>query len=100
VPEGTGLIESTPISSPTSALSQPIPVDLDGDMKIDLLGMTPSSLGSAGLKAWRNVWNESESEPTLFEVYVFYFRRGIVLLTRSQHRSSLGWFSMQAGFTT
>ncbi|KAF8558491.1 hypothetical protein OG21DRAFT_1405058 [Imleria badia] len=63
-----GTFQSTPISSPTSALPQPIPVDLDGDMKIDLLGMIPSSQGSSSLKAWRNTWNVSESQPTLFDL--------------------------------
>ena len=65
------LTESTPISSPSSALPQPMPVDLDGDMKIDLLGMIPSSQGSSTpLKAWRNTWNVSESQPTLFNLSV------------------------------
>ncbi|KAG8217292.1 hypothetical protein J3R82DRAFT_5387 [Butyriboletus roseoflavus] len=57
------------ISSPSSALPQPIPVDLDGDMKIDLLGMIPPSQGSSSLlKAWRNTWNVSDSQPTLFDL--------------------------------
>ncbi|KAF8123775.1 hypothetical protein EV363DRAFT_1179119 [Boletus edulis] len=60
--------ESTPISSPSSALPQPIAVDLNGDMKIDLLGMIPSSGLSSPLKAWRNAWNISESQPTLFDL--------------------------------
>ncbi|KAG9318236.1 hypothetical protein JVU11DRAFT_317 [Chiua virens] len=60
-----GTFESTPITSPSSALAQPIPVDLDGDMKIDLLGMVPSS---DALTAWKNTWNTTESEPTLFEL--------------------------------
>ena len=65
------LTESTPISSPSSALPQPIPVDLNGDMKIDLLGMIPSNQGSSSLlKAWRNTWNISESQPTLFDLWV------------------------------
>lgn len=41
-------------------------------MKIDLLGMIPSSQGSSSvLKAWRNIWNNSESQPILFDLYVF-----------------------------
>lgn len=62
------LLESTPIAAPSSGLPQPIPVDLDGDMKIDLLGMTSSS--ASLLQAWRNTWNTSDSQPTLFELQV------------------------------
>lgn len=40
-------------------------------MKIDLLGMIPPSQGSSNLlKAWRNTWNISESQPTLFDLWV------------------------------
>ncbi|KAK7037504.1 hypothetical protein VNI00_010996 [Paramarasmius palmivorus] len=58
------------LSLPSSSQSQPIPIDLDGDMKIDLLGMTPSSeSGSINmLQAWQNVWNASEPNSPLFQV--------------------------------
>ncbi|KAF9239681.1 hypothetical protein BU15DRAFT_74536 [Melanogaster broomeanus] len=60
--------QSTPISVPSSTLSQPIPVDVDGDMRIDLLGTVPSEKSSSNpLKVWKNVWNASQSQPTLFE---------------------------------
>ncbi|KAF8894778.1 hypothetical protein BD779DRAFT_1609403 [Infundibulicybe gibba] len=53
---------------PPSALPQPVPIDVNGDMKIDLLGMTPSSAGnSRPLRAWQNVWNASEESSPLFE---------------------------------
>ncbi|KAL0947607.1 hypothetical protein HGRIS_013696 [Hohenbuehelia grisea] len=58
-----------PVSVPPSTFAQPIPVDMDGDMKIDLLGITPSSSNSESpLKLWQNVWNSSETNTPLFSV--------------------------------
>ncbi|KAF5364540.1 hypothetical protein D9757_011334 [Collybiopsis confluens] len=54
-----------------STLAQPIPLDLDGDMKIDLLGMTVDSqqhTPNAPFQAWKNVWNGSELNSPLFEL--------------------------------
>ncbi|KIJ63277.1 hypothetical protein HYDPIDRAFT_92805 [Hydnomerulius pinastri MD-312] len=64
-----GSFESASIPVQSSTLSQPIPVDINGDMKIDLLG-TPSSQQSSSnpLRAWKNTWNSSQSQPTLFEI--------------------------------
>lgn len=59
---------NNPISLPSSSLSQPIPIDLNGDMRIDLLGSTVSSPGT--LQAWQNVWNASQPRGQLFNVYV------------------------------
>ncbi|KIK98838.1 hypothetical protein PAXRUDRAFT_632706 [Paxillus rubicundulus Ve08.2h10] len=64
-----GTFESTPISTPSSTLSQPISVDINGDMNIDLLGMVPSEHSPSNLlKAWKNTWNGSQSQPTPFEL--------------------------------
>ncbi|KAF5372918.1 hypothetical protein D9758_001485 [Tetrapyrgos nigripes] len=67
---GDGFDVSHPISVSASSLSQPIPIDLDGDMKIDLLGMTPSSQSSTRsiFQAWKNVWNASEPNSPLLKV--------------------------------
>ncbi|KAK1216969.1 hypothetical protein PQX77_020372 [Marasmius sp. AFHP31] len=57
------------ISIPSSSLSQPIPIDLNGDMKIDLLGMTPESQrGRAQFQGWENVWNASQARSPLFKL--------------------------------
>jgi integrin alpha FG-GAP repeat containing protein 1 len=62
---------NNPLAIPASALPQPIPIDVDGDMKIDLLGMTPSSQGSSSspFQVWQNVWNASQPHAPLFTVY-------------------------------
>ena len=62
-----------PISLPPSTLSQPIPIDLNGDMKIDLLGITPSSKSNplSPFKVWQNVWNASQPHSPLFKMFVY-----------------------------
>ena len=61
-----------PIDVPPSTLSQPIPVDTNGEMKLDLLGTSPTH-GSSGLHVWRNRWNASQPQSPLFEMYVIVF---------------------------
>ncbi|KAG7086474.1 hypothetical protein E1B28_002425 [Marasmius oreades] len=57
------------LSLPSSSLSQPIPIDLNGDMKIDLLGMTPDSQSSdKEFQVWENIWNSSETRSPLFKI--------------------------------
>ncbi|KAI6111062.1 hypothetical protein F5141DRAFT_1112303 [Pisolithus sp. B1] len=64
-----GTFASQPISVPPSTLSQPIPVDINGDMKIDLLGMPTDRRGSSNpVRVWKNNWNTSNSEAPLFEL--------------------------------
>ncbi|ESK92238.1 t-cell immunomodulatory protein [Moniliophthora roreri MCA 2997] len=67
---GNGFDVDGAISLPSSSQSQPIPIDLDGDMKIDLLGMTPTSEAEPRnrFQVWQNVWNASESRSPLFKV--------------------------------
>lgn len=55
--------ESPPISIPSSSRSQPIPLDANGDLRIDLLG---STLGSSELSLWSNTYNNSNSNTPLF----------------------------------
>ncbi|KAF8968304.1 hypothetical protein BDZ97DRAFT_1655046 [Flammula alnicola] len=67
---GDGFDVDNPLTLPPSILSQPIPLDIDGDMKIDLLGMTPASNGDpdASFQVWQNVWNSSSTDSTLFKL--------------------------------
>lgn len=60
-------LDPAPLSVPTSNAAQPIPLDANGDLKIDLLGLTP---GSGTLSLWKNVYNESNPNTAVFETYV------------------------------
>ncbi|KAF8920648.1 hypothetical protein CPB85DRAFT_1272345 [Mucidula mucida] len=62
----TGGFDTNPISIQSSTLAQPIPIDLDGDMKIDLLGVPADS--TEKLQAWQNVWNTSSKGGALFSI--------------------------------
>ncbi|KAI0029329.1 hypothetical protein K488DRAFT_56617 [Vararia minispora EC-137] len=61
-----GGFSAQPITTTSSSLSQPIPLDIDGDMKIDLLGSLPSD--SSHLKVWQNVWNASDPSNMLYDI--------------------------------
>ncbi|KAH7890039.1 hypothetical protein F5I97DRAFT_1999340 [Phlebopus sp. FC_14] len=63
-----GTFDTQPISVPPSTLSQPMPIDVDGDMKIDMLGMPAPQGSSNHLGVWKNTWNASRSQQTLFEL--------------------------------
>ncbi|KAF9265836.1 hypothetical protein L218DRAFT_956809 [Marasmius fiardii PR-910] len=56
------------LTLPSSSLSQPLPIDLNGDMKIDLLGMTADSQTSDKLQVWENIWNSSDTQSPLFKL--------------------------------
>ena len=60
-------------SHPTapSGPPQPIPMDMTGDLKIDLFGVEP--LAPSTFKVWKNVWNVSQPTAPMFELYVFSF---------------------------
>ena len=64
LPEG-GFDSDHPISIPPSGLAQPIPLDLNGDMRIDLLGSPPSS---SSMQVWYNVWDSGISNSLLFNM--------------------------------
>ncbi|EJD06255.1 uncharacterized protein FOMMEDRAFT_139451, partial [Fomitiporia mediterranea MF3/22] len=57
--------ESSPISVPSSNAAQPIPLDANGDLSIDLLGIRP---GSSSLSIWNNVFNGSDPNTSVFSV--------------------------------
>lgn len=64
-----GTFDTEPISVPASTLSQPIPLDVNGDMKIDLLGVPTVKRGSSTpLQVWENHWNASNTQTPLFEL--------------------------------
>lgn len=64
-----GGFASDPLSAPPSTLSQPIPIDTNGDMKIDLLGITPQSSGSnSPIQIWENAWNSSDPNSPIFNI--------------------------------
>ncbi|KAG6328098.1 hypothetical protein ID866_10991 [Astraeus odoratus] len=70
---GDGTFAPEPISVPSSTLSQPIPVDVNGDMKIDLLSVPTSKRGSSTpLQVWENNWDISSPQSPLFELKVQY----------------------------
>ncbi|TCD70604.1 hypothetical protein EIP91_002634 [Steccherinum ochraceum] len=54
------------LSAPVSAPAEPIPVDTNGDLKIDLFGVTPTSTST--FKVWQNVWNASQTRGPVFNV--------------------------------
>ncbi|KAI0345064.1 integrin alpha N-terminal domain-containing protein [Trametopsis cervina] len=66
LPEGG--FSTDPVAAPASSLSQPIPVDTNGDLKIDLFGTVPSSTLSGPFQVWSNVWNSSVAHSPVFEV--------------------------------
>ncbi|KAG6899532.1 hypothetical protein C0993_009348 [Termitomyces sp. T159_Od127] len=59
-----------PLRIPSSTLSQPIPIDANGDMKIDLFAMTVASKDDpkAPFQLWQNVWNGSQPDSPLFSI--------------------------------
>ncbi|KAG8786607.1 hypothetical protein FRC20_011034 [Serendipita sp. 405] len=68
--------EAAPVSVPPSTLSQPIPLDYDGNLRLDMIGNIPQSSvspnpGETGtLKLWKNVW-ESSNGTILFDLISF-----------------------------
>ncbi|KAF5324887.1 hypothetical protein D9611_004159 [Ephemerocybe angulata] len=63
---GGGFDVQNPLTLPPSSIPQPIPIDIDGDMKIDLLGFSPHT--SDKLQVWQNVWNASVPDSPLFKL--------------------------------
>ena len=50
-----------PFTLPSSQVSQPIPLDAQGDMKVDFLGYPFGDDKQQNLKIWRNSWLESNN---------------------------------------
>lgn len=67
-----GFDTAHPVKIQSSTSAQPIPLDIDGDLKIDLLGLTTSS--GSQIQVWQNVWNSSISDSPLFEMQDSHFK--------------------------
>jgi integrin alpha FG-GAP repeat containing protein 1 len=66
-----GVVDTTPMSLQPSSESQPIPFDSTGDLRIDLLGVSPSFSGDRGsFSVWKNVWNASQPNSPVYELCV------------------------------
>ncbi|KAL1702182.1 hypothetical protein EV121DRAFT_262329 [Schizophyllum commune] len=65
LPQG-GFDTGHPITVPPSGMVQPIPIDINGDMRIDLLGVTPSV--SNMFAVWNNTWDEEKNTDYMFDV--------------------------------
>ncbi|CCM05781.1 uncharacterized protein FIBRA_08014 [Fibroporia radiculosa] len=63
-----GAFELHPSSTTPSTLAQPIPMDLNGDMKIDLFGISSPPDRNAPYKVWENVWNASQQNSPVFNL--------------------------------
>jgi len=62
-------VETTPLLLPPSSQSQPIPFDSTGDLRIDLLGVSPSpSGGQESFSVWQNVWNASQPNSPIYQL--------------------------------
>jgi integrin alpha FG-GAP repeat containing protein 1 len=67
--------DAAPISIPPSAVSQPIPLDYNGNMRLDMIGNVPSqqsipSSQDGALVIWKNVW-DSTGDQILFDTIPF-----------------------------
>ncbi|EMD34350.1 hypothetical protein CERSUDRAFT_117229 [Gelatoporia subvermispora B] len=63
-----GGFDMNPVSAPPSTMSQPIPMDFNGDLKIDLLGIPARPSSGSSFKVWSNVWNSSQPNSQIFDV--------------------------------
>lgn len=67
-------VTGEPIDAPASISAQPIPMDMNGDLRIDLFGSTSSASASSPFKVWQNVWNASNPNSQTFNVYVYVLK--------------------------
>ncbi|KAG8833578.1 hypothetical protein FRC17_010402 [Serendipita sp. 399] len=68
-------IEAAPVSIPASTLSQPTPLDFDGNLRLDMIGNVPrpstaTPEDDGKLQLWKNVW-ESSNGTILFDLIPF-----------------------------
>ncbi|CDO68919.1 hypothetical protein BN946_scf185000.g62 [Trametes cinnabarina] len=57
-----------PIQAPPSLSAQPIPMDINGDLKIDLFGAPSQSSSASTFNVWQNVWNASATQSDIFTI--------------------------------
>ncbi|PCH38397.1 integrin alpha N-terminal domain-containing protein [Wolfiporia cocos MD-104 SS10] len=53
---------------PPSVLAQPIPMDMNGDLRIDLLGTPSPASANSPFRVWQNVWNASQTTAPVFNL--------------------------------
>ena len=90
----TSLSDLVAIPGPRSAKPQPIPMDINGDLKIDLFGVTPSSPST--FKVWQNVWNASQYDGPVFNMCIttYFSHRNILIIITLQCRPQVGRCTM------
>ncbi|KZT11560.1 uncharacterized protein LAESUDRAFT_783948 [Laetiporus sulphureus 93-53] len=57
-----------PILAPPSVQAQPIPMDITGELKVDLLGIPSPAPSSSPFRMWKNVWNSSDPDSAMFNL--------------------------------
>jgi integrin alpha FG-GAP repeat containing protein 1 len=60
--------DTKPMAIPSSTSAQPVPLDIDGDLMVDMLGFDSTS--PPMMKIWQNTWNNSDPSIPLFTLYV------------------------------
>ncbi|GBE82743.1 integrin alpha N-terminal domain-containing protein [Sparassis latifolia] len=58
----------TPVSALPSIQAQPMPMDFNGDLNIDLFGIPAPQSSNSPFKVWQNVWNSSQTNSPIFEI--------------------------------
>ncbi|EJU05797.1 hypothetical protein DACRYDRAFT_75178 [Dacryopinax primogenitus] len=68
--QGNGMFSGSPVAVPGSAAEEPIVLDATGDIKVDLLGMFPTSSapGPPTWRLWQNIWNTTANAGDMFEL--------------------------------
>jgi integrin alpha FG-GAP repeat containing protein 1 len=68
--------EAVPVSIPPSTIAQPVPLDVNGNLRLDMIGNVPSSQSTpnsdeeAALTVWSNVWDKTNGS-ILFDTVPF-----------------------------
>ncbi|KIM30943.1 hypothetical protein M408DRAFT_21755 [Serendipita vermifera MAFF 305830] len=76
VGDGAQGFEAAPVSIPSSTIAQPIPLDVNGNLRLDMIGNVPTSRSTpnpseeSALMVWSNVW-DSTNGTSLFEIVPF-----------------------------
>ena len=69
-------VEAAPVSIPPSTIAQPVPLDVNGNLRLDMIGNIPTSRSTpnpseeSALMVWSNVW-EKTNGTLLFDTVPF-----------------------------
>ncbi|KZT59740.1 integrin alpha N-terminal domain-containing protein, partial [Calocera cornea HHB12733] len=66
--QGNGLFSESALTVPGTASEQPIALDATGNIRVDLLGMSPTASGSSTWQLWENTWNTSTRSGPMFGI--------------------------------